>query len=282
MTLTRSHIDAALKAALREDIGAGDITTLALVSSGDMASARLIARKAGVAAGLKVFQRAFQLIDKRCKVRLLSRDGASFKAGAVLAQLSGPARALLSAERVALNFTQRLCGIATLTAAYVAASRLAKRGSKTVILDTRKTTPGLRACEKYAVLCGGGKNHRIGLYDAFLIKDNHIRACGSVAEAVRRAKKQAGAKIVEVEVENLRELREVLPEHPDIVLLDNMRGSLLKKAVALTTGSGVLTEVSGGVRLREVAGLARLGVDRISVGALTHSAPALDLSLEFI
>ncbi|MES2201840.1 MAG: carboxylating nicotinate-nucleotide diphosphorylase [candidate division FCPU426 bacterium] len=282
MNLTRSQIDSALKAALREDIGAGDITTLALVSSGDMASARLIARKAGVAAGLQVFQRAFQMVDKRCKVRLLSRDGVSFKAGAVLAQLSGPARALLSAERVALNFTQRLCGIATLTAAYVAASRLAKRGSKTVILDTRKTTPGLRAFEKYAVLCGGGKNHRIGLYDAFLIKDNHIRACGSVAEAVRRAKKQAGAKIVEVEVENLRELREVLPEHPDIVLLDNMRGSLLKKAVALTTGSGVLTEVSGGVRLREVAGLARLGVDRISVGALTHSAPALDLSLEFI
>ena len=189
--------------------------------------------------------------------------------------------ALLAAERVALNFAQRLSGVATLTAKFVAETK----GTRAAILDTRKTTPGLRVFEKYAVLCGGGRNHRMGLYDAVLIKDNHIRLCGSPAEAVLRARAHAPGKLIEVEVDTLAQLKDALGALPDIILLDNMPTSHLKQALALMRGFGrkrILSEVSGGIRLKDVARIARLGVDHISVGALTHSAPASDLSLEFL
>jgi nicotinate-nucleotide pyrophosphorylase (carboxylating) len=273
----RAQIDLTLSSALEEDIGAGDLTSLAVVPAKARASARLIARQAGVAAGLEIFARAFKLLDAQVKIRLLKKDGAAFKAGACLVKLDGFARALLAAERVALNFAQRLSGVATLTSQFVAQVK----GTRAVILDTRKTTPGLRLFEKYAVTCGGGMNHRMGLYDAFLIKDNHIRMAGSPGEAVRRARKFARGKTIEVEVESLAELEDALNARPDIILLDNLRGAALKKALARCKGK-CLTEVSGGVKLKDVARIANLGVDRISVGALTHSAPALDLSLEFL
>lgn len=270
-----------IRAALAEDAPQGDVTSRATVPAAAMAKARLVARKDGVAAGLPLFARCFSLADRRCRVRLRGRDGKAFKAGAVLAEITGPARALLLAERVALNFVQRLCGVASLTAAHV---RQAK-GSRAKILDTRKTTPLYRALEKYAVLCGGGKNHRMSLSDAILIKDNHIQLCGgSPGEAVRRARKASPRKSIEVEVETLAQLRDALAARPGIVLLDNMPPASLKKALKLMAASRprVLSEISGGIKLKDVRRLARLGVDRISVGALTHSAPALDLSLEFV
>jgi nicotinate-nucleotide pyrophosphorylase (carboxylating) len=274
-------MDQALKAALREDLGVGgDVSSKATIPAGAMAQARLVARQAGVAAGLDLFARAFFLVDRRCRVRLTKKDGTHFKAGALLASLRGPARSLLAAERVALNFAQRLSGVATLTAKFVAAAR----GTGASILDTRKTTPGLRIFEKHAVLCGGGKNHRMGLYDAVLIKDNHIRLCGSPSEAVRRARAYTHGKAIEVEVDTLSQLRDALEAGPDIVLLDNMNLATMQRAVAIVAKrrKHVLTEISGGVRLEAVRRIARLGVDRISVGALTHSAPAVDLSLEFL
>jgi nicotinate-nucleotide pyrophosphorylase (carboxylating) len=270
-----------VRAALAEDAPKGDLTSRWTVPGAAQAQARLIARQPGVAAGLPLFARCFSLADSRCKTRLYIHDGAKFKADAILAEVQGPARALLLAERVALNFLQRLSGIASLTANYV--EELGS--SQTKILDTRKTTPLFRSLEKYAVRCGGGFNHRLNLSDAVLIKDNHIRLCGgSPAEAVRRARRGAGRKPIEVEVETLAELHDALNASPDIVLLDNMPNSLLKKAVALVRAARPRceSEISGGVRLKDLRRLARLGVDRISVGALTHSAPALDLSLEFL
>lgn len=274
---------ALIAAALREDLGAGDLTTRLTVGPGVRARAVLIARVGGVAAGLPLFAAVFHRLDPRVKVRLLASDGRPFSASAPLARLEGPARALLSGERVALNFLQRLCGIATLTRAYVDAARSRSRG--VAVLDTRKTTPLLRALEKYAVACGGGVNHRRGLYDAVLIKDNHVKAAGSVAEAVRAARR--GRTAVQVEVEGLEELEEALAAGADSVLLDNFRTALLRRAVRRVgrfnaeTGRRVLTEASGGITLKSVGAFAATGVDRISVGALTHSAPALDLSMEF-
>jgi nicotinate-nucleotide pyrophosphorylase (carboxylating) len=271
--------DPLIRAALKEDAPSGDLTSLATVPASSMASARLLARVPGTAAGLPLFKRVFELADRRCKVRLRAKDGDRFKAGALLAEIQGPARALLLAERVALNFLQRLCGIATLSSAHAKAARGRSR-----VLDTRKTTPLLRALEKYAVAQGGAFNHRMNLSDAVLIKDNHIRLCGSAGEAVRRARKAARGKSVEVEVESLAELKDALSAHPDIVLLDNMRPKDLKAALKLIRAAKpkVLSEISGGVRLKDIPRLSKLGVDRISVGALTHSAPALDLSLEFL
>lgn len=275
------QLDKLLRAALAEDAPRGDLTSRITVPPSARASARLVAREGRVAAGLAVFARCFRLADPRCRLRLRLRDGRRFRAGAVLAEIKGPALALLLAERVALNYLQRLCGIATLTAAFVGRAR----GTRTQILDTRKTTPLMRALEKRAVLSGGGRNHRMSLSAAVLIKDNHIRLCGgSPARAIRLARKAAPRKSIEVEVESLGELRDALSAHPDIVLLDNMAPKALKAALALTAQCRprVLSEISGGVRLDRVRALARLGVDRISVGALTHSAPALDLSLEFL
>lgn len=274
-----------LKSALREDLGRGDVTSRLTVPAKAQSEAVLIARVPGVAAGLPLFAQVFQLVDKRVRVQLLNRDGQAFKAGARLVRLKGPARAILAGERLALNFLQQLSGVATLTAAY---AREAKRGGKAQVLDTRKTVPGLRLLQKYAVACGGGFNHRLRLDDAILIKDNHIKAAGSVEEAILACKRGAPRLSVECEVETLGELDSALVAGADIVLLDNFSRPILRRAVARTkayrraSGRRVLSEASGGVNLKNIRSIAATGVDRISVGALTHSAKALDLSLEFL
>ena len=212
------------------------------------------------------------------EVSLVAHDGQRVARGDVLATVTGPTRLLLTAERTALNLLGRLCVIATVTRAYVDAVA----GTKARIADTRKTTPGLRALEKHAVLCGGGLNHRFGLDDAILIKDNHVAVCGGVGEAVRRAKAAAGHLMkVEVEVDGLEQLAEALAESPEVIMLDNFTLPMLREAVALTAGRVVL-EASGGVNLETVRGIAETGVDVISVGALTHSAPSLDIGLDVI
>lgn len=268
----------AVSDALAEDLGTrGDITTLATVSAEARASATFGARRAGVISGLDVARAAFHAFDGTVAFDALVGDGDSVEAGAVAARVSGPARSLLTAERVALNYLCHMSGIATLTRRFVDAVS----GTSARIVDTRKTTPGLRAFEKYAVRCGGGHNHRSGLYDAILIKDNHIVAAGGVEAAIAVARRHAGHMVkIEVEVGSLEELEAAL-EHPlDAVLLDNMDLATLREAVRIVDGR-VTTEASGGVSLDTVRGIAETGVDLISVGALTHSAPILDLGLDF-
>jgi len=237
----------------------------------------IAARKAGVVSGFDVAKAAFQIVDAGTSVTAERADGAVVAPGEVIARVKGNARALLTAERVALNFMGRMSGIASLTRRYADAVA----GTRARIVDTRKTTPGLRAFEKYAVRCGGGHNHRTGLFDAVLIKDNHIVAAGGVAAAVERARAAAGHMVkIEVEVDTIDQLDEVLRHRIDAVLLDNMSPEMLKKAVKLVAGR-CLTEASGGVNLDTVAAIAASGVDMISVGALTHSAPVLDIGLDF-
>jgi nicotinate-nucleotide pyrophosphorylase (carboxylating) len=268
-----------VQAALREDLGrAGDLTTDAVVPESARATARLLARQAGRVAGLTISCRAFTLLDDRVQVGYRAADGDDVEAGATLAEVSGPARAILSAERVALNFLGRLCGIATQTRDVVAAVA----GTGTRVVDTRKTTPGLRGLEKYAVRVGGGWNHRFGLYDAVLIKDNHLVVAGGVGEAVRRAKAAVGHLVkVEVEVTSLAEVQEALDAGAEVVLLDNMTPQQLREAVALVGGRAV-TEASGGITPANAAEVAATGVDVISLGWLTHSAPALDVALDVV
>ncbi len=268
----------AVAEALAEDLGlVGDITTNATIAPETRSSAVLAARKAGVVSGLDVAEAAFRALDPAASFTRMSRDGAAVKPGAALARVEGSARALLSAERVALNFMGRMSGIATLTRTYVDAIA----DTKARIVDTRKTTPGLRAFEKYAVRCGGGGNHRIGLYDAVLIKDNHIVAAGGIEAAIAAARAHAGHMVkIEVEVDTLAQLERALAHRIDAVLLDNMTPAVLAKAVSLVAGR-VITEASGGVSLETVRAIADAGVDLISVGALTHSAPVLDLGLDF-
>ena len=276
--LPQCLVEQAVKAALQEDLGvAGDITTDAIVAADARSEAEIVARKAGVIAGLALAEAAFRALDGEVQFTALIEDGGKAEAGAVVARVSGKTRALLSAERVALNFLYRLSGIATLTAAYVAAVA----GTRARIVCTRKTTPGLRGLEKYAVRAGGGVNHRFGLYDAVLVKDNHIAAAGGIAPALDRVRARAGHLVkIEVEVDTLDQLKEALGFPIDAVLLDNMDTATLSKAVALVQGR-VLTEASGGVTLETVRGIAETGVDLISVGALTHSAKGLDLALEW-
>ena len=271
-------VDAAVRAALDEDLGiAGDITTQATVASGAPAEAAIAARKPGVIAGLALAEAAFRALDRNVVFTIETEDGAAASAGGVIARISGDARAILSAERVALNFLGRLSGIATQTRLYVDAIA----GTNAKIVDTRKTTPGLRAFEKYAVRCGGGHNHRVGLFDAVLIKDNHIIAAGGIAAAIRSARAAAGHMTkIEVEVDTLEQLQIALREKVDCVLLDNMKPAALADAVKIVSGR-CLTEASGGVNLDTVRDIAATGVDLISVGALTHSAPVLDLGLDF-
>jgi nicotinate-nucleotide pyrophosphorylase (carboxylating) len=268
----------AVLAALDEDLGlAGDITTDATVPVGTKIDAKFAARKPGVISGLAVAAATFAALDASVAFTPLVRDGASVTAGDVIAKVSGSARAILTGERVALNFMGRMSGIATLTRAYVDAVA----GTKAAIVDTRKTTPGLRAFEKYAVRCGGGMNHRVGLFDAILIKDNHIVAAGGLAAAIVGARARAGHLVkIEVEVDTLAQLDEVMAHRVDVVLLDNMTPAQLQVAVARVAGA-MLTEASGGVSLATVRAIAEAGVDLISVGALTHSAPVLDLGLDF-
>ena len=277
--LPQNLVDAAIRDALDEDLGlAGDITTNATVAANATANAVIAARKPGIVAGLALAEAAFRAVGPETDFTIETGDGEAVKPGAVIARISGNARALLTAERVALNFLGRLSGIATLTRQYV--DRVA--GTHAKIVDTRKTTPGLRAFEKYAVRCGGGFNHRVGLFDAVLIKDNHIVAAGGVARAIRAAKSAAGHMTkIEVEVDTLAQLEIVMRENVDCVLLDNMTPADLAKAVAIV-GGRCLTEASGGVNLETVKEVAQTGVDLISVGALTHSVSVLDLGLDFI
>ncbi|HET6389167.1 carboxylating nicotinate-nucleotide diphosphorylase [Hyphomicrobium sp.] len=278
-TLPRNLVLAAVRGALDEDLGlSGDITTDATVSAHARSDAVIAARKPGIVSGLALAEAAFRELDADCDFTVLIEDGSAAAAGDTIARISGSSRAVLSAERVALNFMGRMCGIATLTRRYVDAVA----GTSAQIVDTRKTTPGLRAFEKYAVRCGGGHNHRFGLFDAVLIKDNHIVAAGSIEAAIKSAKAVAGHMTkIEVEVDTLEQLEIVMRENVDCVLLDNMGPDELRKAVRMVAGR-CLTEASGSVNLDTVRAIAETGVNMISVGALTHSAPVLDLGLDFI
>jgi nicotinate-nucleotide pyrophosphorylase (carboxylating) len=275
--LTDEYLAAKVEEALREDLGAPptDMTTTAVVPASLCAEAALVAGREGVLAGLFVAAEVFRQADPAIELVALASDGERIAPGRTLARVSGRLRGLLIAERVALNFVQRLSGVATLTRRYADAVA----GTAAVVLDTRKTTPGLRPLERWAVLAGGGVNHRYNLADSVLIKDNHVAAAGGVAEAVRRA--HAAGLRVEVEVDDLGQLDEALAAGSEAVLLDNMTPARVAEAVRVTAGR-VPLEVSGGVDLTTIADYARTGVDRISVGALTHSAPALDISMEVI
>ena len=265
--------------ALAEDLGrAGDITGQACIDPDARLSVVWASRQDGRVSGLSWARRALAALDPTATFEVVTPDGADAAPGAILARAEGNARAVLAAERTGLNLLGRLSGIATLTRAYV---RLVE-GTGATIVDTRKTTPGLRALEKYAIRCGGGVNHRFGLDDAILIKDNHVAACGGVGEAVRRARAHAGHLVkVEVEVDGLDQLDEALKHGPDVVMLDNFSLDDLKTAVRLAKGRAVL-EASGGVNLTTVRAIAETGVDVISVGALTHSAPVLDIGLDAV
>jgi nicotinate-nucleotide pyrophosphorylase (carboxylating) len=268
----------AVEAALLEDLGlTGDITTNATVGAAANATAAFAARGPGVISGLDVAREAFRMLDPEIAFEAMVSEGDHVDAKTVVAEVSGSARAILTGERVALNFMGRMSGIATLTRRYVDAIS----GTKAQIADTRKTTPGLRAFEKYAVRCGGGHNHRTGLFDAILIKDNHIVAAGGLTQAILAARAHAGHMVkIEVEVDTLKQLEEVLSHKVDAVLLDNMTPDTLRKAVAMVGGRAI-TEASGGVNLQTVRRIAETGVDVISIGALTHSAAVLDLGLDF-
>jgi len=262
--------------ALAEDIGPGDITTAATVDPGTPCRAEIVAKAEGVVAGVGVAEATFHAVDPDISFEYAVHDGQRVAPGTVVARLSGDAAAILTAERTALNFLQRMSGIATLTAQYVAAVE----GTPARIIDTRKTAPGLRVLDKYAVRAGGGANHRMGLFDGILIKDNHIQAAGGLGEAVERAREAAHHLVkIEVEAQDLAQVEGALSAGADVIMLDNMGVEEIRRAVELIGGRAE-TEVSGGVTLETVRELAECGVDYISVGALTHSAPALDLSLE--
>lgn len=276
--LPKLLVDQAVSAALAEDLGlAGDITTDTIIPPDARGKAVIVVRKPGVIAGLDLAEAAFRTLDPEVVFTRVMEDGSKVEAGATVAKIKGRTRALLTAERTALNFFGRLSGIATLTAAYV--EKVAGTGAR--IACTRKTTPGLRVFEKYAVRCGGGVNHRFGLYDAVLVKDNHIAAAGGLEAALKLLRLRAGHMVkIEVEVDTLDQLAEALHFPIDAVLLDNMDVATLQKAVTMAKGK-VLTEASGGVDLETVGEIAATGVDLISVGALTHSPRNLDSSLEW-
>ncbi|HZM08287.1 MAG TPA: carboxylating nicotinate-nucleotide diphosphorylase [Methylocella sp.] len=276
--LRRVLIEPLVRATLLEDLGrAGDITTDAIVPPGLVTRTALVARESGVVAGLDLARLAFELIDPDIALDILLSDGAIITPGQVIARISGPARGILTAERTALNFLGHLSGIASATVSIVAAVR----GTRAKIVCTRKTTPGLRAVEKYAVRAGGGANHRFGLDDAILIKDNHVAIAGGIVQALRRARAAAGHLVkIEVEVDNLDQLKEALGEGADAVLLDNMDVETLARAVTIVDGRAI-TEASGRVTPKSAPAIAATGVDLISVGWLTHSAAVLDIGLDF-
>jgi nicotinate-nucleotide pyrophosphorylase (carboxylating) len=271
-------VEPQVRAALAEDLGrAGDITTESVVPASTTARAKLVARAEGRVSGLQCARFAFQLVDPALKFSVSIGDGADTANQSIIATIEGPARGILTGERVALNFVGHLSGIATATRAMVRAVE----GTKAKIVCTRKTTPGLRTLEKYAVRCGGGINHRFGLDDAVLIKDNHIAAAGGIAAALKRAKAAVGHMVrIEVEVDTLAQLEEALGNGAEAVLLDNMTPDQLREAVKVTKGRAAL-EASGGVTLATVKAIAESGVDYISSGAITHSAPSLDVALDF-
>jgi len=278
MTTDEQVLEAAaslIEMALAEDIGPGDATSEAVLPDDLCLRGRIVVKARGVIAGLPIAGAVFARVDPSLRFVSLRSDGDRVAPGDVVAEVTGPARGMLSAERTALNFLQHLSGIATLTRAFVDAVA----GTRAVILDTRKTHPGYRLLEKYAVRVGGGRNHRMGLYDMVLIKDNHIEAAGSITTAVRRAREAHPDLPIEVEVKDLDELREALEADVDRIMLDNFDLEAMREAVRLTAGR-VPLEASGGITLERVAAVAATGVDFISVGALTHSARALDLSME--
>jgi nicotinate-nucleotide pyrophosphorylase (carboxylating) len=274
MAVATDTVERVVLAALAEDIGAGDVTTEATVAAEAVGTAELLVKEAGVVCGLRVAETAFRALDPEIRFEALVSDGDDVEPSAVVVRMTGSERAILTAERVALNFLGRLSGIATLTRRYVEAVE----GTGATVLDTRKTTPGLRALEKHAVAAGGGRNHRFGLDDAVLIKDNHLRAAGSIAAAVTLVRAATDLP-VEVECETLVQVGEALDAGVDAILLDNMPLDDLRAAVALVDGRTRL-EASGGVTLGTIRAIAETGVDEISVGALTHSARSLDVSLE--
>lgn len=265
--------------ALREDLGdRGDITTKSVIPADATAEAVVVVRESGVVAGLSLGEYVFGVVDPTLTVDVLAVEGDRVEAGTVVARVAGPARSMLTAERTALNILGRVSGVATATAAYVDAVE----GTGARISDTRKTLPGLRALDKYAVTAGGGINHRMGLYDAVMIKDNHIAAAGDIRRAVDAARAAVGPGVmVEVEVDTLDQLHEALETRADRVLLDNMSVEQLRQAVEVVAGA-MVTEASGGVTLDTVRSIAETGVDIVSVGAITHSAPQLDIALDFV
>lgn len=274
-----SNVDALIQLALAEDVGNGDQTTLACIPAHLESRGRLLAKEVMVVAGVPFFTRVFQLLDPRVHVVVHCEDGTLVPRGTVVCDVFGPTRALLVGERTALNIIQRLCGVATLTRRFVEAVA----GSGVSIADTRKTSPGMRFMQKYAVRCGGGSNHRFGLDSGVLIKDNHIIACGSLTAAVERARRQAPHLLkIEVEATTLALVDEAIAARADVILLDNMDTPMMAEAVQRirTNRPGVLIEASGGLSLERLPEVAATGVDILSIGALTHSAPSADLSLE--
>ncbi len=278
MTLNMIAVEELVRRALLEDVGPGDITTEATVPADQLCTAAIVAKEEGVICGHPVAQTVFRVMDPALSYETLVPEGEAISPGQEVARISGPARSLLTAERVALNFIQHMSGIATTT------RRLSEKIKyyHARLVETRKTTPGLRLLEKYAVRVGGGLNHRYGLHDAVLIKDNHIAIAGGIRQAVMAARKVAShATRVEVEVETLEQLQEALEVGADVILLDNMDPETMRKAVEMTAGKAIL-EASGGITEQNVEEVARTGVDIISMGALTHSVKALDLSLEIL
>ncbi len=270
------HLQALIDLALSEDLGAGDLTSEALFSTTARGRGWLVARQDLVVSGLAIAGAVFARLDPDCRLQQARPEGSRVRRGRRLAEVRGPLLALLAGERTALNFVQRLSGIATTTRCYVEALR----GTGCTLLDTRKTTPGWRAIEKAAVRAGGGHNHRIGLFDGVMIKDNHIRAAGAVGRAVQRARRRAPPTVrIEVECSNLRQVRAAVRAGADIIMLDNMTPERMRRAVAVIDGRA-LTEASGGLDLDTVRSAAEAGVDFVSIGALTHSAPAADVALD--
>lgn len=271
------YIKRLISQSLEEDLGTGDITTNSVVPADTLVSGNFIAKEKGVICGTDIAAMVFQTLDPLITMEVMIRDGQEVAPGDVIAKISGPATAILSGERLALNFMQRLSGIATKTAVYV--RQMA--GTRTTIVDTRKTTPGLRVLEKYAVRTGGGGNHRMNLSDGVLIKDNHIKAAGGIRQAVESARKHAPKTLkIEVEAETLEQVDEALEAGAEIIMLDNMDIETMKKAIK-RIGKRALTEASGNMDAKDLSAVAAAGVDMISSGALTHSVKALDISLKF-
>ncbi|MBI3600425.1 MAG: carboxylating nicotinate-nucleotide diphosphorylase [Nitrospinae bacterium] len=293
MAINQALVDNLINLALFEDIGSGDITTNALIPPGAKGEAYIIAKEDMILSGIDIFKRVFQLVNPPTppffkgglggiKFKDKFKDGETIKKGKIIIEMSGNMRVLLTGERTALNFLQRMSGIATLTRRFVdEVASASPRNNKVKVIDTRKTTPGLRILEKYAVKCGGGLNHRFGLYDGILIKDNHIKAAGGIINTVERMwDDKPHLMKIEVETKSIKEVRDALKcGAVDVIMLDNMDIPTIKRAVRLIN-KRALIEVSGGVNLQNVAGIAAIGVDYISIGALTHSAKAVDISME--
>ncbi len=273
----QANVERIIADALHEDIGEGDITSQLLLPDDLIGTYAVVAREPLVVAGIDVLMRVFQVVDSSLQVIIHAQDGQQHQAGEALAEISGPVSSILTAERTVLNLLQRMCGVATLTRRYVDAVA----GTDAVILDTRKTMPGMRYLDKYACLCGVAQNHRLRLDDRILIKDNHIVAVGSITEAIQRARAGAPADmIIEVECDTLEQVKEALDASPDVILLDNMKPDMLREAVAMRGDRSVKLEASGGVTLQTIRSIADTGVDYISIGALTHSAVAVDIGLD--